>query len=81
VQAVITARCLGCHSATPKQPGFAAPPGGVMFDTPAQIRAHAPRIHAQAVASQVMPPGNLTGITPEERALLGAWIARGAPVQ
>jgi uncharacterized membrane protein len=81
VQAVVSMRCLGCHSATPKQPGFAAPPGGVMFDTPAQIRAHAPRIHAQAVASQVMPPGNLTGITPEERALLGAWIERGAPVQ
>ncbi|MSQ73533.1 MAG: hypothetical protein EXR27_19980 [Betaproteobacteria bacterium] len=81
VQAVIAARCLNCHSATPKQPGFAAPPGGVMFDTAAQIRAHAPRIYAQSVAAQVMPPGNLTGITAAERALIGAWISRGAPEQ
>jgi uncharacterized membrane protein len=33
------------------------------------------RVQAQAVTNPIMPPGNVTGITPEERAALGAWIA------
>jgi len=33
-----------------------------------------------AVDAEIMPPGNLTHITPEERATLGAWIAAGAPL-
>jgi len=28
-----------------------------------------------------MPLGNLTGMTPEERRALGAWIAQGAKVE
>jgi uncharacterized membrane protein len=28
-----------------------------------------------------MPPGNVTEITPEERQLLAAWLAAGAPVE
>lgn len=75
VAAVVGARCASCHAARPTQDGFAAPPAGVMFDTAEQIRANAPRIHAQAVASQAMPPGNLTGLTEEERALLARWTA------
>ncbi|MFD2836836.1 hypothetical protein ACFS3C_10480 [Azotobacter vinelandii] len=49
-----------------------------MLDSPEQIRMLAPKIHAQAVASQLMPLGNITSMTPEERALIGAWIAAGA---
>ncbi len=52
-----------------------------MFDTPEQVRAAAPRIHQQTVATQAMPIGNLTKMTDEERALLARWLADGANVK
>ena len=45
---------------------------------PDQIKTMAPRIYVRAVEQQTMPLGNLTGITPEERATLGRWIKSGA---
>jgi len=50
----------------------------VMFDTPQQIQQLAPRIQAQAVISQIMPLGNITQMTQQERDLIGAWIDKGA---
>ena len=76
---VIQERCTVCHSAKPTSPLFSAAPGGVMFDTPQQIQQQAARIQAQAVASQIMPLGNITQMTQQERELVGAWIAKGAP--
>lgn len=78
-QAVIARRCLPCHSAQPTQPGFAEAPNGVMFDTPDQIVARAQQIYQQAVVTKNMPLGNLTGITQDERDVLGAWVQQGAP--
>ena len=78
VQSVIQERCTVCHSATPTSPMFTTAPAGVMFDTPQQIQLLAPKIHAQSVASQVMPLGNITQMTQEERDLIGAWIDQGA---
>jgi uncharacterized membrane protein len=57
---------------------FSAAPGGVMFDTPQQIQQQAARIQAQAVATQIMPLGNITQMTQQERDLIGAWISQGA---
>ncbi len=81
VRAVIVRRCAVCHSEAPTMPGFAAPPGNVRMDTPRQIRALAPRIRARAVEQKTMPPGNVTGITDEERDLLRRWIDAGAPLR
>jgi uncharacterized membrane protein len=78
-QAVITQRCVPCHSATPTQPGFPTAPNGVMFDTPDQIVARSQQIYQQAVATRNMPFANATNITLEERDLLGAWVQEGAP--
>lgn len=78
VHSVIQERCTVCHSAKPTSPLFTAAPAGVMFDTPQQIQALAPKIQAQAVTSQIMPLGNITQMTPEERELIGSWIAQGA---
>ncbi|AYC32591.1 hypothetical protein D3880_09435 [Pseudomonas cavernae] len=78
VHSVIQERCTVCHSAKPTSPMFSAAPAGVMFDTPQQIQQLAPKIQAQAVASQIMPLGNITQMTPEERELIGQWIAQGA---
>ena len=78
VRVVIARRCAPCHSATPTLPGFAAGPAGVLLDTPDQIRSQAPRIAAVAVTTQTMPFGNVTGMTTDERELLGRWIREGA---
>ncbi|MBO3278052.1 urate hydroxylase PuuD [Pseudomonas schmalbachii] len=79
VHSVIQERCTVCHSSKPTSPLFSTAPAGVMFDTPEQIQQLAPKIQAQAVASQIMPLGNITQMTQEERNLIGAWIAKGAP--
>ncbi len=73
VQAVMAHRCTTCHSAQPTHPAFPAAPGGVVLDTGEQIVAEAQRIHQQTVLTRVMPIGNLTSITEEERALIDRW--------
>ncbi|WP_434673781.1 urate hydroxylase PuuD [Pseudomonas sp. R1-15] len=78
VHSVIQERCSVCHSAKPTSPLFSAAPGGVIFDTPQQIQQQAARIQAQAVTTQIMPLGNITQMTQQERDLIGAWITQGA---
>ena len=73
------ARCSICHAAQPQDADHTVPPAGVTFDTLAEIRSHASRVLAQAVRSDAMPPANATGMTPEERQILGSWIAAGGP--
>lgn len=80
VQKVVAARCTACHAAKPTFDGIAEAPKGVMLETPAQLRRFAALINQQAVRTETMPPGNVTEITPEERQILGAWIAAGAKV-
>ncbi|MDH5235066.1 MAG: urate hydroxylase PuuD [Gemmatimonadota bacterium] len=78
VRHVIDRRCGACHSSAPSDESFGAVPAGVMFDTPEQIVAFAPRIQERAVVTRTMPPANKTRITDAERDLLGRWIAEGA---
>ena len=81
VRAVVVQRCLPCHSRFPSDPTFGAAPAGVAFDTPESITHFAERIRVRAVETQTMPLANKTGMTPEERELLGRWIAAGAPLR
>ena len=81
VRLIVARRCAGCHSSAPTTPGISAAPLGVLLDTPDQIRGNAPRILAVAVDAQTMPLGNLTGMTPQERELLGTWIRAGAALR
>ncbi len=73
VHDVIKARCTSCHSDAPVHPAFAVAPLGIVFDTEAQIVADADRIHQQTVVTRVMPIGNLTGMTDEEREVIDGW--------
>jgi uncharacterized membrane protein len=68
IQPIVERRCATCHS------GGSAPLG-VRLETQAEIEARAEDIERQAVLTRAMPPGNATGMTDEERELLGAWIA------
>jgi uncharacterized membrane protein len=81
IQNVVLSRCSMCHAEAPLWEGMAAPPKGVMLDTPERIRQHAGPIYLQAVLTHAMPPGNVTEIEPAERALLGAWYDAGAPME
>lgn len=78
---IIAQRCTVCHSSKPTQAGFSSAPMGVLFNTPAQIKSQVVKIKAQAVTSHLMPIGNMTHMTDAERALIGKWIADGAPLK
>ena len=73
VRNVINARCTSCHSSSPVHPAFPAAPLGVMFDDDDQILAEADRIYQQTVVTRVMPIGNLTAMTNEERQIVDQW--------
>ncbi|MEJ1156932.1 urate hydroxylase PuuD [Prosthecomicrobium sp. N25] len=73
---VTATHCTACHAAKPRHEGFAEPPKGVTLEHIDDIRRYAQLIDQQAVKSDAMPLGNETGITDDERRLLGAWIAR-----
>jgi uncharacterized membrane protein len=74
VKQVLDLRCLNCHAEKPSFQGLAEAPKGVKLDTPERIHAQRLQIHQQTVLSRAMPPGNLTGMTDDERALLDRWV-------
>jgi uncharacterized membrane protein len=76
---VIASRCSMCHMDAPVWPGVHSAPNNVLLDSPESIVRHARLIEINAVRSHAMPPGNLTQITDQERQILAAWIAAGAP--
>jgi uncharacterized membrane protein len=78
VKGVIERRCVSCHSRTPTDDVFRLAPNGITFDAPESIRAHADTIRTRVVLLRNMPLGNKTGMTDDERALLGRWLAQGA---
>jgi uncharacterized membrane protein len=78
VARIIEQRCAACHSLHPTK--VAAAPRGIKLDTPEEIKAQATAIEQQAVQTQAMPLGNVTGMTKADRDLLGRWIAQGARI-
>ena len=74
---IIQSRCSMCHAREPLWPGFVHAPKNVLLETEDDIVHNASLISVQAVHSHAMPPGNITGLEPEERRLLSAWIQSG----
>jgi uncharacterized membrane protein len=75
VESIMLSRCSMCHAAEPVWLGIHKAPHEVLLDTPENIRKFAHLIETHAVRSSAMPPGNITGMTPEERAAVGAWLS------
>ena len=73
VRTIMRARCTTCHAEVPEHPAFPAPPLGVVLDTDERIVAEAARVHQQTVVTRVMPIGNLTSMTAEERQVIDQW--------
>ena len=80
VQNIIKYRCGTCHAKNPTFEGIESAPKGVIYDTANDILKNIKLIKAQAVDSDIMPPGNLTGITNNEREKLRIWIEQGANI-
>ena len=74
--AIVQSRCAACHAAKPTDPTIKAAPKGIELESLEALTRYAAQIEIQAVKNKAMPLGNKTGMTQEERAKLGAWIAR-----
>ena len=72
----LTARhCTMCHARKPTHESFQEAPKNVTLESIGEIRKYAPLILTQSVQNKAMPLGNQTGMTEDERAKIGQWIA------
>lgn len=69
-------RCAACHAVNPKDASIKAAPKGILLENADDLRRHKAQVMVQAVTGRSMPLGNKTGMKPEERAKLGAWLAK-----
>jgi uncharacterized membrane protein len=74
----VQTRCAMCHTAEPAWPGVFEAPRNVILDNDIAIANHARDIAMQAGYAHAMPPGNVSEMTPDERALLVAWFREGS---
>lgn len=74
IKPVIEQRCAMCH-------GEALQSKNVRLDSPDALKQHAQAVYQQAVVTRAMPMNNATGLTEEERALIGLWFKSGAKVE
>ena len=69
-------RCAACHAEHPTDKTIKVAPKGIHLETLDELKRYSAQVWVQAVANKAMPLGNRTGITDEERAKLGTWIAK-----
>jgi uncharacterized membrane protein len=79
-RAVVNRRCLECHSGKPTNRAFPIAPKGVELDTAQQMKQYAGRIEASVAVERTMPLANISGMTEEERQVLGRWVETGAGI-
>ena len=72
IMPIIQERCMSCHSTKPTQAGFSSAPAGLAYDVPMALENNADKINTQ-VMQKVMPLGNLTKMTVEEREQVSRW--------
>jgi uncharacterized membrane protein len=77
---VVNRRCIECHSEQPTNRAFPIAPKGVMLDTALRMKQYARRIEARVAVERTMPLANMSGMTDEERWVLGRWVETGAKV-
>src|ERR1700686_3015888 len=77
IEEVVLSRCSMCHGAEPVWASIITAPKGILLDQPDHIRRNARLIGRNAAWSNAMPPGNVTEMTGEDRALIAAWLGAG----
>ncbi|MFN0193415.1 MAG: urate hydroxylase PuuD [Aestuariivirga sp.] len=73
---IVQTRCASCHAVNPTDKTIKKAPKGIALESLDDLKRFASQIETQSVKSRAMPLGNKTGMTPEERAKLGAWIGK-----
>lgn len=73
VDQLIQLHCANCHSNTPTQAGFTAPPAGIIIDSLETFVQQSAKASV-ALQSGYMPLGNMTKLTDTERATLLTWL-------
>jgi len=73
LQPILEKRCYLCHGAQVQMKN-------VRLDSAAGVKQHAADVYQQAVVAKLMPMNNATGITDDERAVIGQWFRQGAKV-
>jgi uncharacterized membrane protein len=81
VYPIIAERCLSCHSSRPTDELYSAPPNGISYETPEEMVKLKDQIMQRVVLTKTMPQNNKTGMTQEERDLIGCWIEQGAALE
>ncbi len=74
----VQTRCGMCHTAEPAWPGIYEAPKNVILDNDIAVANHARDIAMQAGYAHAMPPGNVSEMTDEERALIVEWFREGS---
>jgi uncharacterized membrane protein len=74
VEEIVMSRCSMCHAAEPVWAGIVTAPKGILLDGTEHIQRNIRLIGRVAAWSSAMPPGNITEMTSEERAVLAAYI-------
>ncbi len=74
VEDIVMSRCSMCHATEPVWAGIVTAPKGILLDAPEHIHRNIRLIGRVAAWSTAMPPGNITEMTSEERAILAAYI-------
>ena len=74
----VQTRCAMCHTAEPAWEGIYEAPKNVILDNDIAIANHARDIVIQAGYAHAMPPGNVSEMTTQERALLVEWYREGS---
>jgi uncharacterized membrane protein len=70
---LVQGNCSMCHTEQPAYDGITHAPKGVIFDTEAQVAAHATQIYLQAGRSEAMPPPSASYLEPEDRQTIVRW--------
>jgi len=79
IQQIVQTHCVSCHAREPSNPAFQSAPLGIELDQLSALVAHRAQIIQAAVTTHYMPLGNMTGMTEEERQLLGQWLNQPHP--
>jgi uncharacterized membrane protein len=75
VEEIVMTRCSMCHAAEPVWEGITTAPKGILLDSTEHIHRNLRLAARNAGWASAMPPGNVTEMTGEERAVIAAYMA------
>ena len=71
---IVQKHCVMCHADKPTHESFQEAPKKITLEAVADLIKYAAAIYAQTVRTKAMPLGNQTGMTDDERAIIGQWL-------